>query len=59
MSSINNPDPSTINRGVELILRRRKPKKKTFSFVFEKMVSFFKREVTISFNFSLDIRKHQ
>jgi hypothetical protein len=59
MTSINNPDPSEMNRGVELILRRRKPRKKTFSFCFDKMVSFLKREVTISLNFSFDIRKSQ
>jgi hypothetical protein len=59
MTPINNADAPEINRGVELILRRRKPEKKTFSFHFEKMVSFFKREVTISFNFSLNIRNPQ
>jgi hypothetical protein len=58
MSDINNASAPDINRGVELILRRRRPKPKTFSFNFEKMVSFFTRNVTISFNFSLDIRKH-
>jgi len=59
MTSINNQNNPDINRGIELLLRRRKPKKKTFSFHFEKMVSFFKREVTISLNFSLNIRKPQ
>lgn len=57
MTSINNSDNPEINRGVEIILRRRKPKNKTFSFCFDKMVSFFNKEVTISFNFSFDIRK--
>ena len=57
MTPINNASTPDINRGVELILRRRRPNPKTFSFNFEKMVSFFKREVTISFNFSLNIRK--
>jgi hypothetical protein len=59
MSSINNPDPQEINRGVELILRRRVPRKKTFSFCFDKVVSFLKKEVTISLNFSFDIRNSQ
>jgi len=59
MSPINKPDPSGMNRGIELILRRRKPRKKTFSFCFDKMVSFLKREVTISLNFSFDVRKSQ
>ena len=58
MSSINNESTPEMNRGVELVLRRRKPKKKTFSVCFDKMVSFFNKEVTISFNFSLNIRKH-
>jgi len=59
MSSINNPEPLEINRGVELILRRRTPKKKTFSFCFDKVVSFLKKEVTISLNFSFNIRNSQ
>jgi hypothetical protein len=58
MSTINNSKTSDINRGVDLILRRRKPKKKTFSFYFEKMVSLFKKDITISFHFSFDIRNH-
>ncbi len=56
MSSINKSDSSKINRGVELILRREKPKAKTFQYCFEKVVSFFNKEVTIYFNFSFDIR---
>ena len=59
MSSINKPEPSGMNRGIELILRRRKPRKKTFSFCFDKVVSFFKKEVSISLNFSFDVRKSQ
>jgi len=57
MRSINNDKDPLINRGVELILRRRKPKQKAFIFCFEKMVFFLNREITIYFNFSLDIRK--
>jgi hypothetical protein len=49
-----------INRGVELLLRkrRRKPEQpKTFKFSFGKMVSLLKREIHIYFEFSLDIKK--
>ena len=56
MGSINKDKTSDINRGVELIIKRRKPKEKTFSLSFEKMVSLLKKEVTISFNFSFDIK---
>jgi hypothetical protein len=56
MSSINNPDNPEFNRGVEVILRGKKTKKKTFSVCFEKMISFFKKEIIICFNFSFDIK---
>jgi hypothetical protein len=56
MSSINKKESSDINRGVELIIRRKKPKKKTFSFSLTKMVSFFKKEITIFLDFSFDIK---
>jgi hypothetical protein len=49
-----------INRGVELLLRkrRRKPEEpKTFKFSFGKMVTLLKREINIYFEFSLDIKK--
>jgi hypothetical protein len=49
-----------INRGVELLLRkrRRKPESpKTFQLSFGKMVSLFKREINIYFEFSFDIKK--
>jgi hypothetical protein len=59
MLSINNMDTPEINKGVEIILRGRKLKPKTFSFNFEKLVFFLKNEVTISFNFSFNIRKPQ
>ena len=54
-----NKDKSEINRGVELLLRRRrKPEKpKTFQVKFGNMISFFKREIVFHFNFYLDIRK--
>ena len=54
-----NKDKPEINRGVELLLRRRrKPEKpKTFQVKFGNMISFFKREIVFHFNFYLDIRK--
>ena len=58
---LNNPEP-TLNKGVELLLRRRsKPeepeKPKTFQVKFGNMIAFFKREIVFHFNFYLDIRK--
>ena len=54
-----NKEKPEINRGVELLLRRRrKPEKpKTFQVKFGSMISFFKREIVFHFNFYLDIRK--
>ena len=54
-----NKDKPEINRGVELLLRRRrKPEKpKTFQVKFGNMIAFFKREIIFHFNFYLDIRK--
>jgi hypothetical protein len=48
-----------INRGVELLLRKKtKPKNpKTFEINFGKMVSILKRKITIYFEFSFDIKK--
>ena len=59
MSSINNNDASGVNRGVELILKKRresrlKEMKKPF-FNFLKKFSLFKKEITISF--SIDVTK--
>jgi hypothetical protein len=45
------------NRGVELILNGGKKQKKPFHITFDQMVSFFNREVTIYFEFSLTARK--
>ena len=51
-----------INRGVELMLRNKKVKKrrepKSFQFIFGQMVSFFKREIHIYIEFSLDIKRN-
>ena len=54
-----NKDTAEINRGVELLLRRRRQpeKAKTFRVKFGNMISFFKREIVFHFNFYLDIRK--
>ena len=56
--SLNNDKPE-INRGVELLLRRRnKPEKpKTFQVKFGNMISFFKKEIVFHLNFYFDIRK--
>lgn len=56
MSNLNNDNH--MNRGVEFILyggKRKHPK--DFHIIFEKLVCFLKREVTIYFEFSLKIRK--
>ena len=50
-----------INKGVELMLRNKKVKKKeepkSFQFQVDQVLSFFKREIHIYLDFSLDIRK--
>ena len=51
-----------INKGVELMLRNKKLVKKrrepkSFQFIFGQMVSFFKREIHIYFEFSFDIKR--
>ena len=56
---LNNSEPE-INRGVELLLRKRRKKSekpKTFQMRFGKMISLPKREIHILFEFHLDIRK--
>ena len=58
-SNLNNDD-THINRGFELLLRRRRKKPeppKTFQIKFGKMISFLRREIVFHFNFYLDIRK--
>ena len=55
-----NKDEPQINRGVELLLRNRRKRPeppKTFQVKFGKMVSLFRREIVLHFNFYLDIRK--
>ena len=50
-----------INKGVELMLRNKKKivrrEPKSFQFKFGQMIAFFKREIHIDLEFSLDIRK--
>jgi hypothetical protein len=48
-----------INRGIELLLRRKTKLKepKTFEVNFGKMVSILKQKITIYFEFSFDIKK--
>ena len=56
--TLNNDKPE-INRGVELLLRRRKqPEKlKTFQVKFGNLIALWNREIIFHFNFYLDIRK--
>ena len=56
--SLNNPELH-INRGVELLLRRReKPEKtKTFQVKFGNLIALWNREIVFHLNFYLDIRK--
>ena len=54
-----NKDTTEINRGVELLLRRRKtPEKlKTFRVKFGNLIALWNREIVFHLNFYLDIRK--
>jgi len=53
-----NKKENHINRGVEFILNGGKRKQtQPFHIIFEKMVCFLNREVTIYFEFSLNSRK--
>ncbi len=56
--SLNKSKPD-INRGVELLLRRReKPEKtKTFQVKFGNLIALWNREIVFHLNFYLDIRK--
>ena len=58
---LNNPEP-TLNKGVELLLRRRsKPeepeKPKTFQVKFGNLIALWNREIVFHFDLYLDIRK--
>ena len=54
-----NKDTTEINRGVELLLRRRKPpdKPKTFRVKFGNLIALWNREIVFHLDFYLDIRK--
>ena len=54
-----NKDKPEINRGVELLLRRRKtPEKlKTFRVKFGNLIALWNREIVFHFDIYLDIRK--
>jgi hypothetical protein len=60
LNKINNDKSQEINRGLELLLRkkrRRDRKPKTIEMRFQKLVSLFNREISFYLNFHLDIRK--
>ena len=58
-TNINKPEDH-FNRGIELILNGGKRKQtQPFHIIFEKIVCFLNREVTIYFEFSLKSRKRQ
>ena len=55
-------EPLEINKGFELMLRHRnrrgnQRKPKTFQIMFGKVVSLWKREIRLQFEFSIDIKK--
>ena len=54
-----NKDKPEINRGVELLLRRRKTpeKSKTFRVKFGNLIALWNREIVFHFDIYLDIRK--
>jgi hypothetical protein len=56
----NNEEPLEINRGLELLLRKKRRKErtpKTFEVKFGKMISFFRREVNFFLNVYIDVKK--
>jgi len=54
-----NKDTTEINRGVELLLRRRRQpeKSKTFRVKFGNLIALWNREIVFHFDIYLDIRK--
>ena len=54
-----NKDTTEINRGVELLLRRKKKpeKPKTFRVKFGNLIALWNREIIFHFDFYFDIRK--
>lgn len=56
--SVINKNNITVNRGVELLLNGGKKRKQNqFHIIFDKMVCFLNREVTIYFEFSLNLKR--
>jgi len=57
----NNTTPQEINRGLELLLRKKRRREqrrpKTFELRFGKLISLFNREINFYLNVHLDIRK--
>ena len=59
-SNLHKSEDHSMNRGIELILsggKRRQPK--DFHIIFEKLLCFLRREVTIYFEFSLTVKKRK
>ena len=55
-----NKNEDHVNRGIDFLLNGGKRKQvQPFHIIFEKMVCFLRREVTIYFEFSIKIRKKQ
>ena len=54
-----NKDTTEINRGVELLLRRRRQpeKQRTFRVKFGNLIALWNREIVFHFDIYLDIRK--
>ena len=55
--SVINKNNIHVNRGVELFLNGGKKKQNQFHIIFDKMVCFLNREVTIYFEFSFNSKK--
>ena len=55
--SVINKNNITVNRGVELFLNGGKKKQNQFHIIFDKMVCFLNREVTIYFEFSFNLKR--
>ena len=55
--SVINKNNIHVNRGVELFLNGGKKKQNQFHIIFDKMVCFLNREVTIYFEFSFNLKR--
>ena len=57
---LNNTEPLEINRGLELLLRKKRRRErvpKTFELKFGKLISLLGREINFYFDVHLDIKK--